>query len=188
MQAEPSHPVAPSRTPPVSTARRDNRRVAVVTVGFSKVGSRSVLGDGAAEALQRDGFGLGAAAAAGVEPVDRGELVVGEVEVEDVEVLRDPGRLGRLRDHRAALLDAPAQHHLGRALAVRLGDAGDDRVLQGAGVLTVAVEGDATDRRPGLGQDVVLGVLGLHLGLLEVGVDLDLVDRRHHRRHVQAAG
>jgi hypothetical protein len=47
-------------------------------------------------------------------------------------------------------------------------------------VLPVAVEGDAADRGPGLGQDAVLGVEGLHLSLLEVGVDLDLVDCRDH--------
>ena len=57
----------------------------------------------------------------------------------------------------------------------------DHRVLQGAGVLAVAVEGDAADRRPGLGEDAVLGVQGLHLALLEVGMHLDLVHRRHHR-------
>ena len=55
---------------------------------------------------------------------------------------------------------------------------GSSRVLP---VLAVAVEGDAADRRPGLGEDAVLGAEGLHLGLLEVGVDLDLVDRRHDR-------
>ena len=80
---------------------------------------------------QGDDLRLRAAALAGVEGVDRGELVGGELEVEDVEVLRDPVRLGRLRDHRAALLQVPAQHHLGRGLAVRLGDAADDRVLAG---------------------------------------------------------
>ena len=61
------------------------------------------------------------------------------------------------------------------------GDATDDRVFQGAGVLAVAVEGDAADRRPRLGEDAVLRAEGLHVALLEVGVDLDLVHRRHHR-------
>lgn len=49
---------------------------------------------------------------------------------------------------------------------------------------TVAVEGDPADRRPSLGEDAVLGTEVLHLSLREVGVDLDLVDRRHHRRAV----
>ena len=57
----------------------------------------------------------------------------------------------------------------------------DHRILQGAGVLAVAVERDPADRRPGLGQDAVLGTQGLHLPLLEVRVQLDLVHRRHHR-------
>ena len=90
--------------------------------------------------------GLGAAALAGVEGVDGGELVGGELEVEDVEVLRDAVRLGRLRDDRAALLQVPAQHHLGGVLPCASAMRADDRVLQGAGVLAVAVEGDAADR------------------------------------------
>ena len=110
-----------------------------------------------------------------------------ELEVEDVEVLGDAVRLGRLRDDRAALLQVPAQHHLRRRLAVRLGDLADDRVLEGAAVAAVAVEGDAADRRPRLGEDAVLGAERLDLALLEVGVHLDLVDRRHDRRLRRAA-
>jgi hypothetical protein len=116
-------------------------------------------------------------------PVSRasiaGELVGRELEVEDVEVLRDPLWLRRLRDHRTAPLQVPAQHHLRRGLVMGLGDATDHRVLQGAGVVTVAVEGDAADRGPGLGEDALLAVEGLHLRLGEVGVDLDLVHGRH---------
>src|SRR6201996_9698410 len=113
----------------------------------------SGLRDLAAEALQGDGFWFGSAALAGVEPVDGGDFLRGQLEVEDVEVLGEAVRLGRLRDDRAALLDVPAQHDLGRALGVGLGDADDGRVFQGAGVLAVPVEGDAADRRPGLRQD-----------------------------------
>jgi hypothetical protein len=49
---------------------------------------------------------------------------------ERVEVLGDPLRVGRLGDGRASLLHVPAQHHLRRALAVRLGDLTDRRVLE----------------------------------------------------------
>jgi len=42
--------------------------------------------------------GVGAAAHAGVEGVDARQLVRGELEVEDVEVLRDAGRVDRLGD------------------------------------------------------------------------------------------
>ena len=59
---------------------------------------------------------------------------VGELEAEDVEVLGDPRRRDRLRDHLAALLEVPAQHHLRRRLAVRGGDLADHRVLEGAAV------------------------------------------------------
>src|SRR6185503_9893175 len=107
----------------------------------------SGLGDVAAERLERDVLGLRAAAAAGVEAVDGGDLVGGELEVEDVDVLGDARGLRGLRDDRATLLQAPAEHHLSGGLAVRPGDVDDDRVLQGAGVLAVAVEGDAADRR-----------------------------------------
>ncbi len=46
--------------------------------------------------------GVGSTALAGVERVNGGELVVGQLEVEDVEVLRDPRRPRRLRDDLAA--------------------------------------------------------------------------------------
>src|SRR4051812_19997746 len=114
------------------------------------------LRDRHAEGFQRDRLGLRAAAAAGVQCVDLAELVAGQLEVEDVDVLGDAVRLGRLRDDRASVLDAPAEHHLGRGLAVRLGDLRDDGVPQRAGVLALAVEGDAADRRPRLGEDAAL--------------------------------
>jgi len=71
---------------------------------------------------------------------------------------------------------------------VGLRDAADHRILQGAAVLPVAVEGDAADRGPGLGQDATLGAEGLHLSLLEVEVDLDLVDSRHHSGALEQRG
>jgi O-acetylserine/cysteine efflux transporter len=66
-------------------------------------------------------------------PVQRGDhlVVVGrQLEVEDVEVLPDPGRGDRLGEHDVAALDVPAQHHLGRGLAGALGDRHDLRVSQ----------------------------------------------------------
>src|SRR4051794_26447278 len=117
----------------------------------------SGFGDRSSEAFEGDGLGLGAAAPPGVERVDRGELVASQLEVEDVDVLGDPPGLGRLRNDGATLLQMPAQHHLRRALAVRLGDLADNRVLQRAAVIAVAVERDAADRRPRLRQDLMLG-------------------------------
>src|SRR6185295_10240287 len=60
--------------------------------------SMSGLRDVAAERLERDLLGLRPAALAGLQPVDRGQLVGGELEVEDVEVLGDPVRLDGLGD------------------------------------------------------------------------------------------
>src|SRR5215207_7487920 len=66
--------------------------------------------------------GSGPPRRAGVQSVDRSELLGGELEVEHVDVFGDPVRLGRLRDHRAALLQVPAQHDLSGSLVVGLGD------------------------------------------------------------------
>jgi O-acetylserine/cysteine efflux transporter len=66
-------------------------------------------------------------------PVQRGDHLVvvgGELEVEDADVLPDPGRGDRLGEHDVAALDVPAQHHLGRGLAGPLGDRHDLRVAE----------------------------------------------------------
>ena len=110
-----SVPAKPAASMP--PRRRATRRLTVgLLIGFSCSAERQdvmlsrlrtrvlVLGNVAAEGLQGDHLGFRATALAGVEGVDRGELGVGEVEVEHVEVLCDPLRLGRLRDHRAAPL------------------------------------------------------------------------------------
>lgn len=72
-------------------------------------------------------------------------------------------------------------HHLRRGLAMRLGDASDRVVVEhAAAVLTPArVEGNANDRRPRLGEDAEVRVCLLHVGLGEVGVQLNLVQGRH---------
>src|SRR4029079_18086309 len=82
------------------------------------------------EGLQRDGIGLGSAAHTGVESIDGREIPVRELEVEHVDVLGDAVWCRGLGDSGASLLQVPAQHHLGRGLAVRLGDAADHRVLK----------------------------------------------------------
>jgi hypothetical protein len=65
------------------------------------------LGDGRAERVEGDRVWFGAATDAGVERVDSGEVVGGELEVEDVVVLGDAGRIGRLGNGRPALLQVP---------------------------------------------------------------------------------
>src|SRR6476469_9943517 len=82
----------------------------------------SCLGDFPAVRLEGDGVWLRSAAQTGVERVDGGDLIAGELEVEDVEVLSDAGWLGRLWNCRTPLLQVPAQHDLGRRLAVTTAD------------------------------------------------------------------
>jgi hypothetical protein len=62
----------------------------------------SGLGDVPAECFEGHAVRFRSAAHSGVERVDRGELLGGELEFDDVEVLGDAGGLGRLRDGRAA--------------------------------------------------------------------------------------
>jgi hypothetical protein len=52
---------------------------------------------------------------------------------------------GGLGNDRAVVLQTPAQHYLGRGLAVLGGEVFDDRVIEGAAVVAVAVERDAAD-------------------------------------------
>src|SRR5438270_11482047 len=106
----------------------------------------SSIRDLATERLEGDCVRLGAAATAGVQAVDRGHFLGRELEVEHVDVLRDAAGLGGLRNDRASLLQTPAQHHLGGRLAVSSGEVADDRMVEGAGVIGVAVGGDAADR------------------------------------------
>src|SRR6478735_6320590 len=139
----------------------------------------------AVEGFQGDGLGFGSATYTLIEGVDRRELVGGELEVEHVEVGSDALGVDRLRDRGASLLEVPTQHHLRRGLAVYGGDLADLRIVERRRAAVTAIAGDATHRRPGLRQNPVLGVRLLRLGLGEVRVDLDLVDRGDDRRPLQ---
>src|SRR6266540_6163118 len=61
-------------------------------------------------------------AAGAVERVEFRHVRVGEREVEDLRVLRDPVAVRRLRDRRDVALDAPAEQHLGRRAPEALRD------------------------------------------------------------------
>ena len=79
----------------------------------------------------------------------------------------------RLREDDEAALDVPAEHHLRGRAADPLGDLADRRVVEHLAL---------RQRRPRLGRDAVLLVVGAHLAVLEVRVELDLVDGRDRRR------
>src|SRR3954469_24251267 len=99
------------------------------TGALRRASCSSSLGNHTAEGLPGDLLRGRTTADAGVEGVDRIELVRGQREAEDIEVLRDPRGSDGLRDDLASLLEVPAQHHLGRRSAVRGGDLADGRVL-----------------------------------------------------------
>jgi hypothetical protein len=94
-----------------------------------------------------------------------------ELEVEDREVLGHARRRHGLREDDVGVLDVPAQDDLRRRAADRLGDRADNRIAQHLAL---------RDRRPGLRRDAVRPAVGIHVGVGEVGVQLDLVDGRHN--------
>src|SRR5215208_4921260 len=86
---------------------------------------------------------------AGVHRGDAGHLLVGELEVEDVEVLRHPLPADGLGVGGDLALDEPPQHDLGHRLAVGGADLAEGRV----GEQVVAALGE---RAPGLELDAAL--------------------------------
>ena len=90
----------------------------LVAVNFYRAASCSGWSTGSTPALARHvgepvGVGAGPAGLAAVEPGDPLDVGGLELEVEDLEVLADPLRRDRLREHDVAALDVPAQDHLG---------------------------------------------------------------------------
>ncbi len=105
------------------------------------------------------------ASSASIASISRGR----QLEVEDVEVLLDALRRDRLGDHDVAELQMPADHDLAARAPVRLGIGEDRRILE---------HETLRERAPSLGDDPELLVLAAQTLLLEVGMQLDLVDRR----------
>src|ERR1700742_1072220 len=95
------------RTAPIANREPPTRKAAAATAFALR----------SAEAL-----GIRAGPVAGIESGDRRQVVFGELEVEDVEVLAHPRRGDRLRDHHVAELQVPAQDHLGDGAVVVGGD------------------------------------------------------------------
>src|SRR5689334_17809674 len=81
----------------------------------------SAFGNWQVEDLWPVVVGVRSAPLSGVERVDALELLNAQVEIEDGEVLGDTTWVRRLRNRRAAVLQMPAQHHLGRRFAAFLG-------------------------------------------------------------------
>ena len=87
---------------------------------------------GPSDAFVGVGVGSDPAVGAAVKRVDRGDLLVGELEVEDVEVLGHPLGLGGLGDRDDPVLHVPAQDHLRDGLVVAGGDPAIVGSLSGA--------------------------------------------------------
>src|SRR4051794_29223619 len=122
------------------------------------------------QVLRRDeGVRIGADPLALVQAIETLDLVARELEVPELEVLLDALRSDRLGEHDVADLDVPAQHDLPGRPAVSLGDLGDHGVVEHLAL---------GQRAPRLGDDAQLLVLAPQLTLLQVGMELDLVDRR----------
>jgi hypothetical protein len=77
--------------------------------------------------VQRVRVGPGAARLAPVEPGERGHVLLGELEVEQREVLAHPLAPRRLREDDVAALEVPAEGDLGRRTAEAGGDSLDHR-------------------------------------------------------------
>ena len=106
----------------------------------------SCFGDLPGEALEGDRVRFGASAHTRVEGVDRGQLLVCEGEVEDVEVLGDAVGLGSTWGSRSGPVAGASAASLRGAVRLHRCDLADGRVVECAAVPAVAVEGDAADR------------------------------------------
>src|SRR5688500_9672208 len=111
-----------------------------------------------------------------VECGDRRHVVVGELEVEDVEVLLHPRRGDRLGEDDVAALDVPAERNLGGGTPQAVGDAGDRGVVGhlAAGDRSPCLYGDVV---PGAGRaDVLVAEERVYLDLVQDGNDAGLGD------------
>src|SRR3954467_275569 len=105
------------------------------------------------------GVGAGAPRLALFQRVDCRHLIGAEREVEEAEVLLDPGGRRRLGEHDAGALDMPAQHDLGRGPSQLAGDRDDGGIVEDAAL---------RDRLPRLGLDAVLLAVYEDVVVLEV--------------------
>src|SRR5205807_3812203 len=121
------------------------------------------------------------------------DLGIRQFEIEDINVLRQPFELRGARDRSYILLDEPAKADLGSSLAVRPPDP-DERLVVLDPALGDRAIGDHRQAVPGAGLS--------HLGLVEIGMVIDLIayerfrtfgnrllDQRHREiRHADMPG
>src|SRR5205085_2760946 len=100
---------------------------------------------------------------------DLRHVVVAELEVEQLEVLLHAGGRHRLREDDVATMDMPAEDDLRRRAVQPARDLGDHGIAEDVAL---------GDRRPCLRGDPVGPAVGVDLLVAEVGMQLDLVDRR----------
>jgi hypothetical protein len=120
------------------------------------------------------GVGSDAAACPFVEGVDGGDVLGGQREVKDADVVLHPSRVRRLGDRDVTVVHMPAQDDLCGGFAVPGGDPADRLVAQR---LTVVTQGAM-----GLHRDAMLCGGRDRCGVGEVRVQLELVDRRYLTR------
>ena len=158
----------PSPSLPHPARTSTDRQAATEASRFSMrpivASARSHLLVGVRVAAEQPAVGLG-------EAGDRGDLLVGELEAEDVEVLGLAGRVRGLRDRQRAELDVPPQDHLAGRHPVRLRGRGDGVLVERSAPLAHGA--------PGLRADAEALVHLAHVVLREPRVQLHLVDRRH---------
>ena len=103
---------------------------------------------------------IGAEADPGFQPGERRHVRVAQLKIEQRDVLPDPRRSGRLRDHHVAQLQMPAEHDLGGGPVVQACQLRDDWTVQRVPL---------PEGAPRLGGDAVRGVEVPQCLLLELG-------------------
>ena len=106
-----------------------------------------------------------------VQTGHQGHLLIGQVEVENVEILLHTGAVHALGNDHDPPLQQPPQNHLTVALPIAGADGSDGRGGENP-ILPLS------ERSPGLGGYPLPLQEGDFLLLLEPGGDLDLIDRR----------
>nr|BAO20972.1 2,5-diketo-D-gluconate reductase A [Serratia marcescens] len=117
-------------------------------------------------------------AVADIQLGDLAQFIFIEFEIKHLEVFANPRRRDRFRDDDKTAVQVPAHHNLRRGFLVFFGQRLDQRLVEYAFTAL-------RQRAPGFGGDMVRGVPGAQLALLQQRVQLDLVDDRRHVGFIQ---